>query len=241
MIFAFSVCYVSNGYIFYALTYLEKFPVYICDKNIVPEDRCNSQFYCQHKDEPNLIRIDESSIYTLDNWVDRLDLTCKSSTSIGLIGSMYLFGWSLGCLFIPRFGDLYGRRKPFLVCMFLSLLVYLGLILSQNLLLTTVLFALLGLCTPGKSNVAYIYVMEIVPAKKTTPVGTVLLIADGSTMIFLSIYFRFISKNWLYFQLFCIILSSIAFGITILCPESPKYLYSYKKYKEARQSIERIA
>lgn len=121
------------------------------------------------------------------------------------------------------------------------MVVYLGLILSKNIVLTTALFGLLGLCTPGKSNIAYIYVMEIVPKKMTTPVGTVLLIADGSTMIFLTIYFRYISKNWLYFQIFCISLSSVAFLIALVCPESPKYLFSYKKYKESRVSLNTIA
>ena len=30
MITAFTVTYVSNGYIYYALTYLEKWPAFIC-------------------------------------------------------------------------------------------------------------------------------------------------------------------------------------------------------------------
>lgn len=150
-------------------------------------------------------------------------------------------GWALGCLFIPRLGDTLGRRLPCIVSISSSLVIYLGLILSQNIYLTMVLFCLLGFTCPGKSNIAYIYLLELVPTKMQTYVGTAMLIADGSTMIILSIYFRFISKDWLGFQIFALCLTTVSFLVTLLVPESPKYLYSYKKYKEARKALLVIA
>lgn len=193
-----SIIYVSNGYIFYALTYLELWPEYVCDATI-KKDQCNAQLMCDNPDNPAKIHINWDSTRSLHNWVERLDLTCEPSWKIGLIGSMYLFGWASGCLFIPRLGDVYGRRIPFLISVVLSLGVYIGLILSQNIYLTMVMFFLLGLCTPGKSNIAYVYLLELVPTDWQTYVGTALLFADGSTMIFLSLYFRFITKYWLGF------------------------------------------
>lgn len=147
----------------------------------------------------------------------------------------------MGCLFIPRLGDVLGRRLPFFVCLGVSLLVYLGLILSQNIFLTIALFFLLGLSTPGKSNIAYVYLLELVPTNWQTYVGTALLFADGSTMILLTIYFRFINKDWLGFQIFGIAATTMAFFALLLVPESPKYLYSYKKYERARTALSKIA
>lgn len=121
------------------------------------------------------------------------------------------------------------------------MIIILGLILSQNIYLTMVLFLLLGFTCPGKVNIAYVYLLELVPTKMQTYVGTALLLADGSTMIFLSLYFRYISKNWLWFQIFAQSITAVAFLVTLLAPESPKYLYSYKKYKEARKAIGVIA
>ena len=239
MVTAFTVAYVSNGYIYYALTYLEKWPAFKCTK--VSEKECDIDYYREHMDEPNLIRIDADSVYTLDNWVGRLDLFSKSTFQIGLIGSVYLLGWALGCLFVPRMGDIYGRRWPYLISMGISLLVYLALILSTNINLTTVMFLLLGLTTPAKSNVCYIYLLEFIPKKWQTAVGTALLFGDGSTMIFLSLYFRFISKDWLWFQVFALSLTAAAFLVTLFAPESPKYLYSYKRYKEARKALQVVA
>jgi MFS family permease len=154
---------------------------------------------------------------------------------------MYLLGWDIGCLIVPRLGDLYGRKIPYAVSMGASLVVHLGLILSHNIYLTMALFFLLGLTCPGKSNIAYVYLLELVPTKMQTSVGTVLLLADGSTMIFLSLYFRFISRDWLPFQIFALSFAALGFLVTLLAPESPKYLYSYKKYKESRKALEIIS
>ena len=117
-------------------------------------------------DNPNnypLIHVNEESTRTLDNWVQKLDLICEPNYKIGLIGSMYLFGWSVACLFVPRLGDLYGRRLPFVISTGVSLAVYLGLILSNSITLTMIMFFLLGICTPGKSNIGYVYLLELVP------------------------------------------------------------------------------
>jgi Sugar (and other) transporter len=118
-------------------------------------------------------------------------------------------------------GDVYGRRWPFLICMGVSLVVYLIIIVSKDITLTTVMYFFIGMTNPGKSNIGYVYLLELVPKKWQTAVGTALLFADGSTMIFLSLYFRFISKNWLNFQIFAICFSTVAFLVTFLAPESP--------------------
>jgi hypothetical protein len=67
MITSFAVAYVSNGYIYYALTYLEKWPDFTCHG--VEKDKCNVDFYKEHRNEPNLIEINYDSVYSLDNWV----------------------------------------------------------------------------------------------------------------------------------------------------------------------------
>lgn len=60
-------------------------------------------------------------------------------------------------------------------------------------------------------------------------------------MIILSLYFRFISKYWLGFQIYAIIAMTACFLGSCLAPESPKYLYSYQRFKEAKQSLQFIA
>lgn len=68
-----------------------------------------------------------------------------------------------------------------------------------------------------------------------------MMLGDGMTMILLSVYFRYISKEWIYFQIYGIILLGLASIAVFWVPESPKFLYSLKKYDAARISLIRIA
>jgi len=62
--------------------------------------------------------------------------------------------------------------------------------------------------------------------------GTIWNMAEGVILIYLTIYFRYISKNWYPVEIF-----SVAYGVVLtlilifLIPESPKWLYDNKKYE----------
>ncbi len=61
-----------------------------------------------------------------------------------------------------------------------------------------------------------------------------MLFGDGFTTIFICLYFRFITKEWLYFQIVGVALVGLSTVGMLLIPESPKYLESKKQYKRAR-------
>jgi hypothetical protein len=64
-----------------------------------------------------------------------------------------------------------------------------------------------------------------VPVNYRTYIGTLLLFADASTMTLLVVYFRFISKEWVYFQGTSLILNLISVIFIAFVPESPKYYH----------------
>lgn len=47
-------------------------------------------------------RIDYTSKESIHNWVEHLDLTCISETTIGLIGSVYFIGFALSSAIVPN-------------------------------------------------------------------------------------------------------------------------------------------
>lgn len=61
---------------------------------------------------------------SLNNWQQKLDLMCEDSWKIGLLGSSMFIGWASTLLWLPSFGDRFGRRKPFIVAMSINLLLY---------------------------------------------------------------------------------------------------------------------
>ena len=87
------------------------------------------------------------------------------AVKIGLIGSMYFAGWTVSCLVVPRLGDVLGRKPPVVGSALFSCGVYLALVLSRSLALTTALFFLLGLTCPAKGSTAYVYLLEFVPGR----------------------------------------------------------------------------
>lgn len=112
---------------------------------------------------------------------------------------MYFAGWTVSCIFIPRLADIYGRKWPLLASASASFAFYLGLILSRNLNLSIGLLFFMGCCCTGKVGTSYVLLLELVPARSVTFIGTIVMFLDGSTMIWISLYFRYVSKEWLYF------------------------------------------
>ena len=71
--------------------------------------------------------------------------------------------------------------------------------------------------------------------------GTLYNALDGCTMIYLSIYFTYLSKDWIHFFTFYLIIFTICVLMIWYLPESPKYLVMKGKYKEARDALNVIA
>ena len=79
------------------------------------------------------------------------------------------------------------------------------------------------------------------PKDQQTIVGTLLQVLNGLIQIFACIYFYFISKEWLGFEIFGWTLNLIVVLFLYFIPESPKYLLSKKRYDEARNALIPIA
>ena len=150
---------------------------------------------------------------------------------------MVFAGWMFGSLFVPRLGDLYGRKWPVVCSLLLAVLSYISVILSNNLKLTIALMFLFGSCCAGRYSTSYVYISELLPVGNRTFICSATLFIDSGTLILLSIYFRFISKHWLPFQIFGVIMTFLCFIACLFIPESPDYLYSKGNYEQARNSL----
>lgn len=100
---------------------------------------------------------------------------------------------------------------------------------------------LIGFLNVGIYNGAYINVCEYVHDKWKNRVCLILLVADSSTVIFNSLYFKFVSNYWLYFQIFGLLLNILGLIGVFFLPESPEYLYSFYRFDHCRQVISHIS
>lgn len=146
-----------------------------------------------------------------------------------MLSSMYYLGYSFGCLFIPRITDKYGRWFIFMLSMVIQFPLYLAVLFSKRVEVTTALSFFLGICCVARYNGCYINISEYVHAKYKYTVGTFLLVSDSFTCIVIALYFKF-CKNWLYLQIFGVCLSFIAAVGCFYVPETPEYLYSFYRF-----------
>jgi MFS family permease len=56
---------------------------------------------------------------SLHNIIEQLDFYCETDMEIGLFGSSFLVGVVIGCVTFARMGDIYGRKKIFIIGMML--------------------------------------------------------------------------------------------------------------------------
>lgn len=112
----FAIFFVIDGvnFMYYNISYLELVPKeFFCiftssqvEVSCQPDDFCSNPELVSYRPNYDL----NDSYY---NWVEKLDLTCRPSGQIGLLGSMTFAGWIVTLTFVPRLSDLYGRKKIF--------------------------------------------------------------------------------------------------------------------------------
>ena len=70
----------------------------------------------------------EASKYNLYNWWTKFENACKPSPNkaVSLIATIALLGLGLSCLFLPRMGDIYGRKPIYVFALSLQFVVYIA-------------------------------------------------------------------------------------------------------------------
>lgn len=178
---------------FQCLPFFVLFPQLKCPSE---QPSCTRADYCT---DPSRYPIDWDSHLSLENWLGKLDIYCESPYLIALMGSMYFVGAITSGLFVTRMADLHGRKWPTLISAIVSIPIHIGLMISTSLTLSIVLFFLFGMTRPGKMQVSFVYISELVPENKRRLVGSFILFFDGSSLILFALYFLYVSKNWEFF------------------------------------------
>lgn len=100
------------------------------------------------------------------NWYTQAGLMCKPHSVTAMIGTVAFAGVFLGCLIIPRLGDLYGRKPVYLGSMIVQGPVLLIVCLTDNLKLLYVVVFIFGASIIGRMSCGFLLLMEHVPREK---------------------------------------------------------------------------
>jgi hypothetical protein len=92
----------------------------------------------------------------------------------------------------------------------------------------------LGPCVIGRMSCGFLLLMELVPKRFQTAVGTALLVAEGSCLIIWTIYFAWIGRDAFYFIYFAVGLNVIGVVGGFFLVESPRYLFGMENFDKCR-------
>ena len=160
----------STGFFFYILTYLILLPTYhnCMFSDPQPEDpaaACSAENICAVPSPILTYQIDWDNIYSLHNWVEKLDLTCTPGWKIGMLGSAVFVGWVITLLWVPRLSDRYGRKWVFVVGMWTDCVAFVAMFLTHNINVMIAVIFVFGLCTTIRINIGFVYMMELMPKR----------------------------------------------------------------------------
>ena len=163
----------------------------------------------------------------------KFKMDCSSEFTISLFGMLFFTGYAIGNLIIPVLSDHYGRKKIFVCNMLVRLFSFISLLLLPNdyncIYIIMAIFFIGGFNSAGRMMVGYCYMIEMAPTKDRSWMCTVWDIHDGTMMIWVTIYYVYVSKNWRPTLYWASIVQSVTI-ILISCflPESPKWLYNQR-------------
>ena len=168
-------------------------------------------------------------------------MECASHNEIGKIGSALFIGIVIGCLFIPRLADIYGRKKFVLACHILNIPILLAFFAMKTMDDAIVCYFILGLTFAGTAVVGFAFVVEFLVKRLRIKVVSLIFASNRFFSLFAVVFFRYLSKSWVAWNWLTIVIQCIVIVGLSLIPESPDFYFAKGRYEESKQIVLRIA
>mmetsp|Transcript_9823 Transcript_9823/g.9656 ORF Transcript_9823/g.9656 Transcript_9823/m.9656 type:complete len:215 (+) Transcript_9823:326-970(+) len=158
-----------------------------------------------------------------------------------MIGSAIFVGMFVGALVLSPVSDIYGRRPVHIIGVVVSLIgsIWIYFFPNWTSVLTSLFFKGVGMYT--RLSISYLYTLEMFDEERCKPVATIIMSINNSLSSLMALYFIFGGRDATFFLLSSIFILGYSLIFIPLLPESPKFLFSLKKYNATRSTLIRIA
>lgn len=137
-------------------------------------------------------------------------------------------GAALSCFFLPSLGDKYGRWIMFQISMGLQIPIFVLALFTRQLFVVYISSFFRGVSLIGRFTCGFVLLMELFPERYAALVGTALQCGDSAATLYLTLYYRYISKKSYAIFWVGLFLNFLTFSATFFIPESVKWLISVK-------------
>ena len=213
----------SIGLVVMAVTYLELQPEYECtwydEFGQLGTYNCTADMVCGTNNITDYWV--KKSIYSLNNWIEQLDMYCTDGKYVGMIGALAFLGSAIACAILPILGDKIGRFPVFITTQAIQLPMFFCAIFTHSLGVVYFMVFFLGFCLIGRFTCGFVLFVELLPEKYKAISGSAILIGYSISLLEVTAYYAWISQNsiptiWLGF-----ILTTVTFAANFILPESP--------------------
>ena len=116
-----------------------------------------------------------------------------------MINSLFWLGWCCTILWVPRYADIYGRKYLVAYNNLVSLVLYLGTLFAPSVYVLGAILFVQGLFNSIRTNIAFLYMIELMPKKYQSKVGTFWNCFEGSINLFATAWLMFVSIDGFWF------------------------------------------
>ncbi|CAG5027905.1 unnamed protein product [Parnassius apollo] len=164
--------------------------------------------------------------------ISQWNLVCDREYLKSLTQTIFMFGILVGNMVFGHLSDRFGRRMPFLAAVFIQLVSGVATAFSVNWYMFTTLRFLLAVATGGTMVSSFVLIMEIIGARYRETVGILYQIPFNLGHLTLPLFGYFL-RDWSTFQLAISLPSVLFLSYYFILPESPRWLLTAGKAKEA--------
>ncbi|XP_033740880.1 organic cation transporter protein-like isoform X3 [Pecten maximus] len=181
----------------------------------------------------------DETVFT-SSFVSEHNLVCDDSSASAYMQVAMHCGSIVGSLFQGFISDRFGRKITFCGSTTIILLAGMGSAFSTNIYIFTILRFIQTACSGSVYITAFVLGLEIVGPSKRRWAGILINYFYTAGLIILAGIGYWI-RHWKYIQIACSAPAAIFLVYWWLIPESPRWLISQGKQKEARRIILKIA
>ncbi|XP_013173239.1 PREDICTED: organic cation transporter protein-like isoform X1 [Papilio xuthus] len=172
--------------------------------------------------------------------ISQWNLVCNREWLKSLTQTIFMLGILVGNMVFGHLSDRFGRRMPFVAAVCLQLVTGVTTAFSVDWYMFTILRFLLAVATGGTMVSSFVLIMEIIGAKYRETVGILYQIPFNLGHLTLPLFGYFL-RDWNTFQLAISLPSVLFLSYYFLLPESPRWLITSGKAKEAAVIMETAA
>ncbi|KAG1680470.1 Solute carrier family 22 member 5 [Nymphon striatum] len=226
-----------------------------CSSPLTPEltrDPCKVFYWkSQAVNRTNICNVTYTKILECKKWdynlgnhqrtmTSEFDLVCSKHILVSLSNSMFMIGFLVGVLLNGHLSDRYGRKKVMLANLLLMVSVSTAMVFSKNFLFFTILriFQCFGLI--GTITTSYALVVEVCPSKHVTKAGVLFSWSYSVGLMILSTLAYYV-RDWFRLQIYLSVLPYLLLVMAWYVPESPRWLTTQGRFKEAAQIMQTAA